>query len=105
MDWNCPVGCNYDPCAPWNQEENTPVEVEVEVTVVTMKKIKIQVTDYAEIYHGKDRNGNPDYEQDFSGCDFWSTIREVDLTKEPVGNDYEIDDYRLETSLPGRRKW
>ena len=51
-----PAGAEYDPNAPWNQEDIPEREVEVTVSVTLSKTLKIKVSDYTV-----DSEGNVDY--------------------------------------------
>ena len=44
--WGYPAGAEHDPSAPWNQHDPEPVDVDVEYSVVMMRSITIETTDY-----------------------------------------------------------
>lgn len=63
-NYDYPMGADTS-SAPWNQEENPPIEVEVDVTLTLNKTIKVNITDYEY-----DEEGNID----LSKCDLSETI-------------------------------
>lgn len=62
-----PPGAEYDPKAPYNEEELPPKEIEVTVSVTLSKTMKVEVKDY-----GFDSWGDPD----FSNCDLKRAVEE-----------------------------
>lgn len=72
MSSNCPIGSDYDPKAPWNQEEQPEHEIEVTISVTLSKTVKICVDDY--IVAEKDEDGNLDI--DYSTCNLESAVKE-----------------------------
>lgn len=71
---NVPVGTEYDPNAPWNQEDNSEKEIEVTVSVTLSKTIKVKVDDYIITNSGKDEDGDYFEEVDYSNCDLKSAV-------------------------------
>lgn len=65
MSSNYPLGVEYDPKAPWNEEEQPDREIEVTVSITLSKTMKVNVDDY--ISFGIDEDGYPDI--DYSMCD------------------------------------
>lgn len=72
MNSNYPMGAEYDPRAPWNQEEHPDQEIEVTISVTLSKTVKISVNDY--IVTEKDEDGNPAI--DYSMCNLKSAVDE-----------------------------
>lgn len=73
---NYPLGANFDSNAPWNQDENPEVEVEVTVNLALHKTVKVKVKDYDIADEGKDEDGNPYYDLDFSETNFRAAVEE-----------------------------
>ncbi len=69
---NYPTGAEYDPNAPWNQEEQPEREVEVTVIVTLSKTMKVKVNDY--VVRGVDENGIQDI--DYYACNLNNAVRE-----------------------------
>jgi len=63
-----PAGAEYNPNAPWNQEDLTEEEIEVTVSVTLSKTMKIHVSDYTVEDEGSDEDGLPYRNLDFSNC-------------------------------------
>ena len=72
MSSNCPIGSDYDPKAPWNQEKQPEHEIEVMISVTLSRTVKINVNDYTVL--GKDEDGNLDI--DYSTCDLESAVKD-----------------------------
>lgn len=82
MSSNCPIGSDYDPRAPWNQEEQPDQEIEVTISVTLSKTVKINVNDY--IVAEKDEDGNLDI--DYSICDLESAVKNQIYLPQEAGN-------------------
>lgn len=82
MNSNCPIGSDYDPRAPWNQEDQPNHEIEVTVSITLSKTVKVIVNDYT--LWGKDENGNPDV--DYSMCNLKSAVESQIYLPQEAGN-------------------
>lgn len=82
MSSNCPIGTEYDPRAPWNQEDQPDQEIEVTVSVTLSKTVKVKVNDY--ILWGVDEDGNPD--ADYSMCDLKSAVEKQIYLPQEAGD-------------------
>ena len=92
MSSNCPIGSDYDPKAPWNQEEQPEHEIEVTISVTLSKTVKVNVNDY--IVWGKDEDGNPDI--DYSMCNLKSAVEEQIYLPQEAG---ELIQEGLDTNM------
>lgn len=89
---NYPLGAEYDPRAPYNQEENSDKEIEVEVTLTSKKIVKITVNDYDIVDKGKDEDGTYWENIDYSNCCLEGAVRDqIELPK-----DWDIEDIDVE---------
>ena len=82
MSSNCPIGSDYDPRAPWNEEEQPKRKIEVTISVTLSKTVKVNVNDY--IIWGKDEDGNLDI--DYSICNLKSAVEEQIYLPQEAGN-------------------
>lgn len=82
MNSNCPIGSDYDPNAPWNQEDQPNHEIEVTVSVTLSKTVKVNVNDY--IVLGKDEDGHLDI--DYYTCDLKSAVEKQIYLPQEAGN-------------------
>jgi hypothetical protein len=71
-----PVGVYEDPNAPYNQYENSEIELEVTVSLTISKTVKIWVNDYeTEVENDPDDN-TPHTYYDFSNCNLEEYVQE-----------------------------
>lgn len=93
---NVPIGAEYDPNAPWNQEDPKPQKIEVTVSITLSKTVEIEVNDYTaeeEI----DEDGNHNVYYDYSECNLEQAVRDqIPLpTDESRFNDWVEDDFAI----------
>ena len=93
---NVPIGAEYDPNAPWNQEDSKPKKIEVTVSITLSKTVEIEVNDYTaeeEI----DEDGNHNVYYDYSECNLERAVRDqIPLpTDESRFNDWVEDDFAV----------
>lgn len=91
-----PLGTQYNPKAPWNQEYNEPKEIEVTVSVTISKTIKIEVEDYRK-EEFIDEDGMPCVDYDFSDCDIRTAVKQqVHLPNDSKEfKDWTTDDFEV----------
>ncbi len=73
-NYNYPVGAEFNPEAPWRQEENPEREIEVLISITMSKTTKVKVSDYSITDYGKDEDGNYFEDIDYSECDLKSAV-------------------------------
>lgn len=71
-----PLGANYDPRAPWNEDENPEIEIDVAVSITLSKTVKVKVKDYDIVDEGVDEDGDSYCEMDFSGTNLLAAVEE-----------------------------
>lgn len=81
-----PPGAEFDPSAPYNQTDPTPKEVEVTVSITLSKTMRVFTTDYMVYDYGKDEDGNPDTEVDFSECNLEAEVKEQHYLPDEAGD-------------------
>lgn len=90
-----PPGAEYNPRAPWNQEELPEREIEVTVSVTLSKTVKIKVSDYTIIDSGKDKDGYYFEDVDYSDCDLKGAVEEQIYLPQEAGQ--LIEDFAIGT--------
>lgn len=100
---NYPVGTEYNPDAPWNQEEQPEREVEVTVSVTLSKTMKVKVNDY--VIRDIDEYGVPDI--DYYSCNLNDAVKEQHILPQNASkyindsdiandlNNWEEDDFEV----------
>ena len=93
---NVPIGAEYDPNAPWNQEDSKPQKIEVTVSITLSKTVEIEVNDYTtkeEI----DEDGNHNVYYDYSEYNLEQAVRDQVTLPNSVGefNDWVEDDFAV----------
>lgn len=93
---NYPTGAEYDPKAPWNQEEYKPQKVEVTVSITLSKTVEVEVSDYTA-EKDIDEDGNPSIYYDFSDCNLEQAVRDqIPLpTDRDEFKDWSEDDFAV----------
>lgn len=91
-----PVGAEHDPRAPWNSEDQKPVEIEVTVSLTISKTVRIEVDDYKED-KSIDDEGMPCVDYDFSECDLKEAVKQQIYLPEDSKdfNDWTTDDFEV----------
>ncbi len=93
---NVPIGAEYDPNAPWNQEDPKPQKIEVTVSITLSKTVEVEVTDYTaeEDY---DEDGYHGINYDYSECNLEQAVRDQVTLPNSVGefNDWIEDDFAV----------
>ncbi len=79
---NYPLGADYEPDAPWKQEEQPEHEIEVTVSLTISKTMKVKVDDY--ISFGED-------DIDYSMCD----LKEAAKPFLPNIKGWDVDDFEV----------
>lgn len=93
---NYPAGAEYDPKAPWNQEDPKPRKIEVTVSITLSKTVEVEVTDYtAEEDYDEDGYNGTSY--DYSDCNLEQAVRDqVTLPNNTEEfNDWVEDDFAV----------
>lgn len=62
---NYPLGAASDSRAPWNQVDNSEVDVDVEVSITLSKVVRIRTCNYVKHYYGRDEDGFPDVDFEY----------------------------------------
>lgn len=94
MKNNYPAGAEYDPNAPWNQEDNKECTIKVTVSQTLSKTVEIKVADYsseAEI----NEDGNYNIYYDFSECDLKQAVQDQILLPSTYFKDWVEDDFEV----------
>ena len=60
------------------EDDKNPMEVKVTLITTLEKSIVVKVTDYEETYYGKDEDGNPIVDYDFSTCNLYEATHDVE---------------------------
>ena len=81
-----PIGAEFDPKAPYNEEIIPDKEVEVTISVTLSKTVKITVNDYII-----DEEGCPD----FSECDLHKAVKEQIKLPQQLCEDWEVDEFEI----------
>ena len=91
---NVPIGAEYDPNAPWNQEDPKPQKIEVTVSITLSKTVEIEVNDYtAEEDFDEDNYQGIAY--NFSECNLEQAVRDQITLPNSIEefNDWNEDDF------------
>ncbi len=75
-NYNLPMGAEFDPEAPWRQEDNPEREIEVTVSITLSKTLKITVNDYFRTGPEMDEDGVISDFIDYSECDLETAVKE-----------------------------
>ena len=81
-----PIGAEFDPKAPYNEEIIPDKEIEVTISVTLSKTVKITVNDYII-----DEEGCPD----FSECDLHKAVKEQIKLPQQLCEDWEVDEFEI----------
>lgn len=97
MSGNCPEGSNNDSNAPWNEGSNESRQVSVLVSITLSKEVMVDVDDYDYEYYGKDEDGFPDYNYDYSNCNFKTAVEnQIYLPQDDEKfKDWSVDDFEV----------
>ena len=71
-----PLGAKYDSKAPYNMDENPPVEINVLVNLSLSKVVKVKVSDYDIIDEYVDEDGMYCCDMDFSDTNLLAAVEE-----------------------------
>lgn len=86
--------------APWNKEENKPIEMEVTVCMTISKTFKIQVDDYKLV---EDDDGSTFIDDSY--CNFYEAIKEQVYLPTEIGDELKQDfKYKDKISLHKYKK-
>lgn len=103
---NYPAGTEFDPNAPWNQEDLPEKEIEVTISMTLSKTVKIKVKDYS-IISDMDEDG-PYEDIDYSCCNLKEAVKDQialpcfayryikPKTKEDVINYLELKNWNID---------
>ena len=103
-----PVGAEYDPKAPWNQEELPEREIEVTISVTLSKTVKIKVSDYTITDSGKDEDGDYFEDVDYSDCDLKGAVEEQIYLPQEAGQlikDFDIGTVKAKNIAEDLSNW
>ena len=81
-----PIGAEFDPKAPYNEQIIPDKEIEVTISVTLSKTVKITVNDYII-----DEEGCPD----FSECDLHKAVKEQIKLPQQLCEDWEVDEFEI----------
>ena len=81
-----PIGAEFDPKAPYNEEIIPDKEVEVTISVTLSKTVKITVNDYTIDEEGY---------CDFSECDLHKAVKEQIKLPQQLCEDWEVDEFEI----------
>ena len=81
-----PIGAEFDPKAPYNEEIIPDKEIEVTISVTLSKTVKITVNDYTIDEEGY---------CDFSECDLHKAVKEQIKLPQQLCEDWEIDEFEI----------
>ena len=81
-----PIGAEFDPKAPYNEEIIPDKEVEVTISVTLSKTVKITVNDYTIDEEGY---------CDFSECDLHKAVKKQIKLPQQLCEDWEVDEFEI----------
>ena len=81
-----PIGAEFDPKAPYNEEIIPDKEIEVTISVTLSKTVKITVNDYTIDEEGY---------CDFSECDLHKAVKEQIKLPQQLCEDWEVDEFEI----------
>lgn len=81
-----PIGAEFDPKAPYNEQIIPDKEIEVTISVTLSKTVKITVNDYTIDEEGY---------CDFSECDLHKAVKEQIKLPQQLCEDWEIDEFEI----------
>ena len=81
-----PIGAEFDPKAPYNEQIIPDKEIEVTISVTLSKTVKITVNDCII-----DEEGYPD----FSECDLHKAVKEQIKLPQQLCEDWEVDEFEI----------
>ena len=81
-----PIGAEFDPKAPYNEQIIPDKEIEVTISVTLSKTVKITVNDYIIDEEGY---------YDFSECDLHKAVKEQIKLPQQLCEDWEVDEFEI----------
>lgn len=81
-----PIGAEFDPKAPYNEQIISDKEIEVTISVTLSKTVKITVNDYTIDEEGY---------CDFSECDLHKAVKEQIKLPQQLCKDWEVDEFEI----------
>ena len=81
-----PIGAEFDPKAPYNEQIIPDKEIEVTISVTLSKTVKITVNDYTIDEEGY---------CDFSECDLHKAVKEQIKLPQQLCKDWEVDEFEI----------
>ena len=90
-----PMGAQYDPNAPFNQEKPQEEEITATVSITLSKTVKLSTNEYIREDFGKDEDGFQDVVYRFDHCEVDSQIKAKIEKELNLSEDWNIDEFEV----------
>ena len=90
-----PMGAQYDPNAPFNQEKPQEEEITATVSITLSKTIQLFTSQYTKEYLGKDENGIPEFSYKFDNAEILQQIKSVVEKELHIDTSWNIDEFEV----------